>query len=82
MCGVAEERQVRDAVARAAQGGLDGVVNSAGIDLIRRFEGMTAQERARVMPSTSPAPCGVPCRAAGPSLLNSVMRRRARPSLR
>jgi len=38
-CDVADERQVRAAVAEAAAalGGLDGVVNSAGIDLMRPF---------------------------------------------
>src|SRR5215470_2844951 len=48
VCDVAEEREVRDTVARAADalGGLDGVVNSAGIDLI---EEMTAAEWGRVM---------------------------------
>ena len=42
-CDVADERQVREAVDRAvaALGGLDGVVNSAGIDLMRPFEEMT-----------------------------------------
>ncbi len=44
VCDVADERQVRAAVAQAAAalGGLDGVVNSAGIDLMRPFEQMTA----------------------------------------
>jgi NAD(P)-dependent dehydrogenase (short-subunit alcohol dehydrogenase family) len=51
VCDVADERQVRDAVAGAASalGGLDGLVNSAGIDLMRRFEEMTAAEWARVV---------------------------------
>ena len=42
-CDVADERQVREAVDRAVAvlGGLDGVVNSAGIDLMRPFEEMT-----------------------------------------
>lgn len=42
VCDVADERQVRDTVARAASalGGLDGVVNSVGTDVIRRFEEM------------------------------------------
>jgi NAD(P)-dependent dehydrogenase (short-subunit alcohol dehydrogenase family) len=46
VCDVADERQVRQAVAQAASalGGLDGMVNSAGIDLVRPFEEMTAAE--------------------------------------
>jgi NAD(P)-dependent dehydrogenase (short-subunit alcohol dehydrogenase family) len=66
-CDVAEERQVRDVVARAtsALGGLDGVVNSAGIDLMRSFEEMTADEWARVMAVDLTGPMLV-CHAAVP----------------
>jgi NAD(P)-dependent dehydrogenase (short-subunit alcohol dehydrogenase family) len=51
VCDVSDEHQVRAAVARAADalGGLDGVVNSAGIDLVRPFEEMTADEWSRVL---------------------------------
>jgi NAD(P)-dependent dehydrogenase (short-subunit alcohol dehydrogenase family) len=69
VCDVAEERQVRDAVARAAAalGGLDGVVNSAGIDLMRPFEDMTAAEWAQVMAVDLTGPMLV-CHAALPAL--------------
>ena len=68
-CDVAEERQVRDAVGRAAGGlgGLDGVVNSAGIDLMRPFELMTAAEWARIMAVDLTGPMLV-CHAALPAL--------------
>lgn len=71
-CDVAEERQVRDAVARAASalGGLDGVVNSAGIDLMRPFEEMTAAEWARVMAVDLTGPMLV-CHAALPRMKTS-----------
>ena len=69
VCDVAEERQVRAAVAQAAAalGGLDGVVNSAGIDLMRPFEQMTAEEWARVMAVDLTGPMLV-CHAALPAL--------------
>ena len=69
VCDVAEERQVRDAVARAAAalGGLDGVVNSAGIDLMRPFEDMTAAEWGQVMAVDLTGPMLV-CHAALPAL--------------
>ena len=69
VCDVAEERQVRAAVAEAAAslGGLDGVVNSAGIDLMRPFEKMTAEEWARVMAVDLTGPMLV-CHAALPAL--------------
>ena len=69
VCDVAEERQVRDAVARAADalGGLDGVVNSAGIDLMRPFEAMTAAEWAQVMAVDLTGPMLV-CHAALPAM--------------
>ena len=40
VCDVTAERWVRDNVAHAVEalGGLDGVVNSAGLDLMRPFE--------------------------------------------
>ena len=69
VCDVAEERQVRAAVAQAvsALSGLDGVVNSAGIDLMRPFEQMTAEEWARVMAVDLTGPMLV-CHAALPAL--------------
>jgi hypothetical protein len=69
VCDVAEERHVRAAVAQAvsALGGLDGVVNSAGIDLMRPFEQMTAEEWARVMAVDLTGPMLV-CHAALPAL--------------
>jgi NAD(P)-dependent dehydrogenase (short-subunit alcohol dehydrogenase family) len=69
VCDVADERQVRAAVgqAAAALGGLDGVVNSAGIDLMRPFEEMTAAEWARVMAVDLTGPMLV-CHAALPAL--------------
>jgi NAD(P)-dependent dehydrogenase (short-subunit alcohol dehydrogenase family) len=68
-CDVAEEPQVRAAVAQAAAGlgGLDGVVNSAGIDLMRPFEQMTAEEWARVLAVDLTGPMLV-CQAALPAL--------------
>jgi NAD(P)-dependent dehydrogenase (short-subunit alcohol dehydrogenase family) len=69
VCDVAEERQVRTAVAQAvsAFGGLDGVVNSAGIDLMRPFEQMTAAEWTRVLAVDLTGPMLV-CHAALPAL--------------
>ena len=69
VCDVAEERQVRAAVAQAAAalGGLDGVVNSAGIDLMRPFEEMTAAEWAQVLAVDLTGPMLV-CHAALPAL--------------
>ena len=66
-CDVADQASVREAVARAgdALGGLDGVVNSAGIDLLRRFEDMTAEEWARVLAVDLTGPMLV-CQAALP----------------
>jgi NAD(P)-dependent dehydrogenase (short-subunit alcohol dehydrogenase family) len=68
-CDVAEERQVRAAVAEAAAvlGGLDGVVNSAGIDLMRPFEQMTAAEWARILAVDLTGPMLV-CHAALPAM--------------
>jgi NAD(P)-dependent dehydrogenase (short-subunit alcohol dehydrogenase family) len=69
VCDVADERQVRDAVGRAAValGGIDGVVNSAGIDLMRPFERMTQEEWARVLAVDLTGPMLV-CHAALPAL--------------
>jgi NAD(P)-dependent dehydrogenase (short-subunit alcohol dehydrogenase family) len=69
ICDVGDERQVRDAVARAASalGGLDGVVNSAGVDLMRPFEAMTSAEWARVMAVDLTGPMLV-CHAALPAM--------------
>jgi len=69
VCDVADEHQVRDAVGRAATalGGIDGVVNSAGIDLMRPFERMTAAEWARVLAVDLTGPMLV-CHAALPAL--------------
>ena len=69
VCDVADERQVRAAVAQAATalGGLDGVVNSAGIDLMRPFERMTSEEWARVIAVDLTGPMLV-CHAALPAM--------------
>jgi NAD(P)-dependent dehydrogenase (short-subunit alcohol dehydrogenase family) len=69
VCDVANEGQVRDAVARAAAalGGLDGLVNSAGIDLMRPFEHMTSAEWARILAVDLTGPMLV-CHAALPAL--------------
>jgi NAD(P)-dependent dehydrogenase (short-subunit alcohol dehydrogenase family) len=69
VCDVADENQVRNAVARAAAtlGGLDGVVNSAGIDLMRPFERMTSAEWARILAVDLTGPMLV-CHAALPAM--------------
>jgi NAD(P)-dependent dehydrogenase (short-subunit alcohol dehydrogenase family) len=69
VCDVSDEHQVRAAVARAADalGGLDGVVNSAGIDLVRPFEEMTADEWSRVLTVDLTGPVLV-CHAALPAM--------------
>jgi len=69
VCDVADERQVRAAVALAATalGGLDGVVNSAGIDLMRPFERMTSEEWARILAVDLTGPMLV-CHAALPAM--------------
>jgi len=68
-CDVADERAVRAGVAQAvsALGGLDGIVNSAGIDLMRPFEQMTAAEWAAVLAVDLTGPMLV-CHAALPAL--------------
>ncbi len=65
VCDVADEGQVRTTVARAAAalGGLDGVVNSAGIDLMRPFEHMSSAEWARILAVDLTGPMLV-CQAA------------------
>ena len=69
VCDVADERQVRETVARAVStlGGLDGVVNCAGIDLMRPFEEMTSAEWARVLAVDLTGPMLV-CHAAVPAM--------------
>ncbi len=69
VCDVSDESQVRTAVLRAAAalGGLDGVVNSAGIDLMRPFEQMTSAEWARILAVDLTGPMLV-CHAALPAL--------------
>jgi len=66
---VAQEAQVRTAVASAvdALGGLDGVVNCAGIDLLQPFAEMTAEDWRAVMAVDLDGPFFV-CRAALPAL--------------
>ncbi|WP_342363737.1 SDR family NAD(P)-dependent oxidoreductase [Terrarubrum flagellatum] len=50
-CDVADETSVTDAVKAAAEalGGLDGVVNSAGVDLVADVESMSLQDWSRVI---------------------------------
>ena len=69
VCDVGDEAQVRATVARAAAalGGLDGVVNSAGIDLMRPFEHMTSAEWARILAVDLTGPMLV-CHAALPAM--------------
>ncbi len=69
VCDVTEERRVRDTVARAVEalGGLDGVVNSAGLDLMRPFEAMTLEEWQRVLAVDLTGPMLV-CHAALPAM--------------
>ena len=63
------EAQVREAIDRAASGlgGLDGVVNAAGIDLQRPFAAMTAEEWNRVLATNLTGPAQV-CLAALPAM--------------
>lgn len=51
VCDVGDEASVRRSVADAGArlGGLDGVVNCAGVDLMRPFEAMTSEEWTRVL---------------------------------
>lgn len=66
---VADEAAVADAVPAlaAAMGGLDGVVNAAGMDLMKPFAKMTAAEWARVLAVDLTGPAQV-CHAALPAL--------------
>lgn len=66
---VSDEAAVQRAVEAAAQalGGLDGVVNSAGIDLLRPFAEMSAADWRRIMAVDLDGPFLV-CRAALPAL--------------
>ena len=69
VCDVGDERQVRDTVARTVSdlGGLDGVVNCAGVDLLRPFEEMTVEEWTRVLTVDLTGPMLV-CHAAVPAM--------------
>jgi len=66
---VADSAAVSRAVdaAASALGGLDGIVNSAGIDLVRSFAEMSAEEWDRVYAVNLGGPVAV-CRAALPHL--------------
>jgi len=66
---VAQEAQVRSAVASGVEklGGLDGVVNCAGIDLLRPFGDMTAADWRSIMAVDLDGPFFV-CHAALPAL--------------
>ena len=66
---VANEAQVDTAVDTtiAAMGGLDGVVNCAGIDLLRPFQDMTAADWRSIMSVDLDGPFFI-CRAALPAL--------------
>lgn len=66
---VADEAAVARAVLAlaAAMGGLDGVVNAAGMDLLEPFEEMSAAQWDRVIAVNLSGPCHV-CRAALPAL--------------
>jgi NAD(P)-dependent dehydrogenase (short-subunit alcohol dehydrogenase family) len=66
---VASEPEVADAVERIvrALGGLDGVVNAAGADLMRPFGEMSSDEWARILAVNLTGPFQI-CRAALPAL--------------
>ena len=66
---VADEEAVSAAVRQVSEvlGGLDGVVNGAGLDLMRPFGEMSAAEWSRVMAVNLNGPCYV-CQGALPSL--------------
>lgn len=68
-CDVARADEVSGTVAQAisALGGLDGVVNVAGIDLLREFAAMTTSEWQKVLDVNLTGPMHV-CRAALPAL--------------
>ena len=67
VCEVSDEASVRRSVADAGArlGGLDGVVNCAGVDLMRPFEAMTSEEWTRVLTVDLTGPMLV-CHAAVP----------------
>ena len=67
VCDVSDEASVRRSVADAGArlGGLDGVVNCAGVDLMRPFEAMTSEEWTRVLTIDLTGPMLV-CHAAVP----------------
>ena len=69
VCDVADETSVRGAVVAAVSGlgGLDGVVNCAGVDLMRPFEDMTLAEWTRVLAVDLTGPMLV-CHAAVPAM--------------
>lgn len=66
---VADERAVEQAVGRAvaALDGLDGIVNAAGIDLVRPFDETSAEDWGRVMSVNLLGPVRV-CHAALPAM--------------
>ena len=66
---VASEPEVAAAVERivGALGGLDGLVNAAGADLMRPFGEMSSDDWARILAVNLTGPCQV-CRAALPAL--------------
>ena len=67
---VADEASVQAAVAQAVRdlGGLDGVVNAAGVDLLRPFAETTAADWRRVMAVDIDGPFHI-CAAALPAML-------------
>ncbi|MFL5024861.1 MAG: SDR family NAD(P)-dependent oxidoreductase, partial [Microvirga sp.] len=69
LADVTSEAELAMAVvdASSALGGLDGVVNAAGLDLMRDFDAMTSAEWARVLAVNLTGPCLV-CQAALPAL--------------
>ena len=69
-CDVSDADEVSAAVSQAIQnlGGLDGVVNVAGIDLIRDFASMTPSEWRKVQAVNIDGPMYV-CKAALPALI-------------
>lgn len=68
-CDLLDAAAVAPAVQRATEvlGGLDGVVNAAGVDLMRPLEAMTDAEWAQVIGVNLTAPMLV-CRAALPAM--------------
>lgn len=71
-CDLMDQAAIAPAVARAAEamGGLDGVVNSAGLDLMRPLATMTGEEWARVIGTNLTAPMLV-CQAALPAMMSA-----------